>query len=146
MRLAIGADHGGVSLKDVLAAHLLTEGHDVVDVGTHDSTSVDYPDIAGTAVGLLLEGDVDRVVLVCGTGQGMAMSANKFAGVRAAVVADTFSASMASAHNNAKVLCLGERVLGKGLAMACVDAWMATTFEGGRHERRVAKIEGTWEG
>ncbi len=142
MHIGLGADHGGVHLKDALAAHLLQENHDVHDVGVHDGTSVDYPDIARSALELLADGVVDRVVLVCGTGQGMAMAANKWRGVRAAVVSDTFSATMASAHNDAQVLCLGERVVGAGLAAACVDAWLGTGFAGGRHARRVGKIEG----
>ncbi|HMV68153.1 MAG TPA: ribose 5-phosphate isomerase B [Myxococcota bacterium] len=141
MRIALGADHGGVHLKDQLIAHLLALGHELQDVGTHDTTSCDYPDKAREACALLLDGEVDRVILVCGTGQGMAMTANKVPGVRAAVVSDTFSATMAAAHNDAQVLCLGERVVGPGLAIACVDAWLTTAFEGGRHERRVAKME-----
>ena len=141
MRIAVGADHGGFRLKDQVAAWLVTAGHGVTDVGVHDETSVDYPDVAHEAVALLASGEVERVVLVCGTGQGMAMSANKIAGVRAAVVADVFSAKMASAHNDARVLCLGERVLGVGLALECVAAWLGTEFEGGRHARRISKLE-----
>jgi ribose 5-phosphate isomerase B len=143
MRIAVGADHGGFRLKDQLAAWLVTAGHGVTDVGVHDGSSVDYPDVAREAVGLLTAGEVDRVLRVCGTGQGMAMSANKIPGVRAAVVADVFSAKMASAHNDAKVLCVGERVLGVGLALECVAAWLATEFEGGRHARRIDKLEST---
>lgn len=141
MRIAVGSDHGGYRLKGDVIAHLVGLGHDVEDVGTHDGASCDYPDVAQLGCQRLLEGAIDRLVLVCGTGQGMAIAANKHAGVRAAVVADTFSASMASAHNDAAVLCLGERVLGVGLALACVDAWLNTAFEGGRHARRVEKIE-----
>jgi ribose 5-phosphate isomerase B len=145
MRIAIGSDHGGLHLKTFLTAHLLDQGHDVYDVGTHDTASVDYPDYAQAACKALSSGEADVAVLVCGTGQGMAMSANKFAGVRAAVVSDEFSARMARAHNNADVLCLGERVVGPSLAASCVDAWLATEFEGGRHARRVAKVEGDWQ-
>lgn len=141
MKIAVGSDHGGLSLKKIVAAHLLAHDHDVVDVGTHESASCDYPDFAHQVARMVVDGEVDRGILVCGTGQGMAMTANKVAGVRAAVVSDTFSARMAMAHNDAKVLCLGERVVGHGLALACVDAWMATTFEGGRHARRVDKME-----
>ena len=141
MRIAVGSDHAGLGLKNLVAAHLLSRGHDVVDVGTHEATSCDYPDFAREVALKVVGGDVDRGVLVCGTGQGMAMTANKVPGVRAAVVSDTFSATMAAAHNDAQVLCLGERVVGPGLAIACVDAWLTTAFEGGRHERRVAKME-----
>ena len=93
----------------------------------------------------VLGGDVDRGILVCGTGQGMAMTANKVPGIRAAVVSDTFSAKMAMEHNAARVLCLGERILGVSLAQQCVDTWLNSSFEGGRHERRVRKIEGVVE-
>lgn len=144
MKIAIGSDHGGVNLKSFLSAHVVTAGHDVIDVGVHDTTSVDYPDIASKVCGMVHEGEVDRAILVCGTGQGMAMAANKFQGIRAAVVSEQFSARMASAHNDARVLCLGERVVGPSLAASCVDAWLTTAFEGGRHGRRVSKIEGTW--
>jgi ribose 5-phosphate isomerase B len=141
MRIAIGADHGGVHLKEQLVAHLLQGGHDVEDLGTHDATSVDYPDYARAVCEKVLADEADRGVLVCGTGQGMAMTANKVPGIRAAVVSDTFSARMASEHNDARVLCLGERVTGVGLACACLDAWMGATFLGGRHARRVEKME-----
>lgn len=145
MRISLGSDHGGIHLKSTLAAHLVAQGHDVLDVGTHDEASCDYPDFATAVVRHVLEGEAERGILVCGTGQGMAMTANKFSGVRAAVVADTFSARMAAAHNDARILCLGERVVGPGLAIDCVEAWLATGFEGGRHARRVGKLEGASE-
>lgn len=140
MKIAVGSDHAGLSLKKLVAAHLLAHDHDVVDVGTHETASCDYPDFARAVAEMVAAGDVDRGVLVCGTGQGMAMTANKVQGVRAAVVSDPFSARMASAHNDARILCLGERVVGAGVAMLCVDAWVETSFEGGRHQRRVAKM------
>ena len=141
MKVAIGSDHGGLELKEAVASHLLALGHDVVDVGTHDGESTDYPDYAGQVAIRVVQGDVDRGILVCGTGQGMAMSVNKMAGVRAAVVSDMFSARMAMEHNDARVLCLGQRVIGPGLALSCVDVWLEASFGGGRHGRRVAKIE-----
>jgi ribose 5-phosphate isomerase B len=141
MRLAIGSDHAGLHLKAQLAEHMRGLGHDVVDVGPHDTTSVDYPDYAHALTGLLSEGAIDRGVLICGTGLGMSMAANKRPGVRAAVVSDEFSARMAMQHNDARVLCIGERVTGPGLAMALIDAWLGAEFEGGRHARRVGKIE-----
>jgi len=141
MNVVLGADHGGVILKDAIAEHLRALGHDVTDVGTHGTVSVDYPDI-GREVALAVASErFERGILVCGTGQGMAMTANKVSGVRAAVVADTFSAQMAMGHNNARVLCLGQRVLGAGLALRLVDVWMTAEFEGGRHGRRVSKME-----
>ena len=141
MRIAIGADHGGVELKDSIGRHLAEHGHEIVDVGTHGRESVDYPDIAHEVTRLIAAEDAERGVLVCGTGQGMAMAANKAPGVRAGVVSDVFSAKMIRAHNDAKVLCLGARVLGPSLALEIVDAFVSTDFEGGRHTRRVSKIE-----
>jgi ribose 5-phosphate isomerase B len=140
MRIAVGSDHGGYELKTIVAAYLLEQGWDVVDVGVHDKTSTDYPEQAHGVARAILSGDAERGVLVCGTGQGMAMTANGVSGIRAAVVADTFSATMASAHNDAQILCLGERVVGPGLALACVDAWLGTEYEGGRHDRRLQKM------
>ncbi len=142
MRVALGADHAGIELKSALAAHLKAAGHEVADLGTHGPESVDYPDFARAVATSVARGDADRGLLVCGTGQGMAMSANKVPGVRAAVVADTFSARMTMMHNDARVLCLGARVVGQGLAKDIVDEWMGATFEGGRHASRVAKMEG----
>lgn len=141
MRIAIGSDHAGLSLKTQLVEHLKRLGHEVVDVGTNGPESVDYPDFGKEVAHRVADGRAERGVLVCGTGQGMAMAANKVPGVRAAVVSDTFSARMAAAHNDARVLCMGERVVGVGLAQDLVDAWLATDFEGGRHARRVGKIE-----
>ena len=145
MRVIIGADHGGVELKAAIGEHLRGRGHEVVDVGTHGSASVDYPDIGKEVASSVAGGDYERGILVCGTGQGMAMTANKVSGVRAAVVSDVFSAQMAMEHNDARVLCLGQRVLGPGLALHLVDVWMTSAFEGGRHSRRVGKIEPTSE-
>lgn len=141
MKIAVGSDHAGLSLKRYLAEHLRAGGHEVVDLGTHDTASCDYPDFAHAVARAVVAGEAERGLLVCGTGQGMAMAANKVPGVRAAVVSDTFSARMATLHNDARVLCLGERVVGPGLAVACLDAWLDAAFEGGRHGRRVEKIE-----
>lgn len=142
MKIAVGCDHGGLRLKRAVAEHLAAAGHEVHDVGTHGPESVDYPEFARPVAVGVASGQFERGVLVCGTGQGVAMTANAVPGVRAAVVSDTFSAAMATKHNDARVLCLGERVLGVGLALECVDAWLNSSFEGGRHSRRVAKIEG----
>ncbi len=141
MKIAMGADHGGVALKAELAARLVDQGHEVIDLGTHGPDGVDYPDYAHAVADLVVSGGADRGILVCGTGQGMAMAANKVPGVRAGVVSDTFSATMIAEHNDAKILCLGARVVGPGLAAAIVDSYMGASFAGGRHARRVGKIE-----
>ena len=140
MKLVIGSDHGGLHLKAHVKAHLEGKGCEVLDVGTYTEESCDYPDIAALVAAELAAGHAEKGILVCGTGIGMSIAANKCAGIRAAVVTDEYSAGKASEHNNANVLCLGERVLGPDLATNCVDAWLATPFAGGRHERRVAKI------
>ncbi|HCP46575.1 MAG TPA: ribose 5-phosphate isomerase B [Deltaproteobacteria bacterium] len=141
MRIALGADHGGVALKDHLARRLSEQGHQVNDLGTHGDESVDYPDYAKQVAESVSGGGADRGILVCGTGQGMAITANKVHQVRAGVVSDPFSARMIVEHNNAQVLCLGARVIGQGLADTIVDAFLGAEFEGGRHARRVSKIE-----
>ena len=143
MRVVLAADHGGVQLKNHLAERLREHGHSVSDLGTHDDSSVDYPDFAHAVATSISSESADRGILVCGTGQGMAMSANKVEGVRAGVVSDVFSARMIVEHNNAQVLCLGARVLGTSLAESLVDAFLEAQFEGGRHQRRVGKMEPT---
>ena len=140
MRLAVGSDHGGRRLKEHLAEHLKKAGHEVVDVGTYTDDSCDYPDYAEKVARMVASMEVARGVLICGTGLGMSIAANKVAGVRAAVVSDAFSARMASEHNDARVLCMGERVIGFSLAETCLDAWLSAQFEGGRHGRRVGKM------
>ena len=142
MHIVLGADHGGWELKNELRDRLAAEGHRVEDLGTNGPESVDYPDVAKLVAGRVAADHADRGILVCGTGQGMNMAANKVQGVRAAVVSDTFSARMASEHNDARVLCIGARVVGSELAWACVDAWLGAEFGGGRHQRRVDKIAG----
>jgi ribose 5-phosphate isomerase B len=140
MRLIIGSDHGGFHLKAAIVKELEAAGHQVTDAGTHTADPVDYPDIASSVARKVGEGEFPRGILVCGTGVGMSISANKVKGVRAAVVSDTFSAKMTRAHNDANILCLGERVVGVGLASELVKAFLSTEFEGGRHEKRVDKI------
>ncbi|MFW5924646.1 MAG: ribose 5-phosphate isomerase B [Myxococcota bacterium] len=142
-RIAIGSDHAGFKLKEELEAALIAKGHDVSDLGTHDEESTDYPDYAHPVARAVAGGDVELAVLVCGTGVGMSMAANRHPGVRAAVVSEPFSARMARAHNDANVLCIGARVVGSGLALEVVEAFLETPFEGGRHARRVEKVDGT---
>lgn len=146
MVVVIASDHGGVRLKRSLAATLEALGHVVNDLGADGSESVDYPDYARAVAEQVVAGSADRGILVCGTGIGMSIAANKVRGVRAAVVSDTFSARMAMEHNDARVLCLGERTLGASLADECVKAWLATEFGGGRHLRRVSKISAIEDG
>ncbi|MBJ93829.1 MAG: ribose 5-phosphate isomerase B [Rickettsiales bacterium] len=141
MRIALASDHGGIELKEQLAAHLRQRGLDVEDLGTQGSQSVDYPDFAHAVARQVAGGHAERGILVCGTGQGMAMAANRVPGIRAGVVSDVFSARMIVEHNNAQVLCLGARILGPSLAVELVDAFLSASFEGGRHERRVLKID-----
>lgn len=141
MRIAIGADHGGVDLKDAIRQHLEAQGHQVQDFGTHSHESTDYPDFARPVAEAVAIGQYDRGILICGTGQGMVMTANKVRGIRAAVCLDTYSARMSREHNNANVLCLGGRVVGPGLALDIVDIWLRTEFsDAPRHHRRVDKI------
>ena len=142
MKVALGSDHAGLSLKLDVVEHLQKAGHLVADHGTNTSGSCDYPDFAKAVAHAVRDGEADLGILVCGTGQGMAMTANRVDGIRAAVVADTFSARGTRAHNDANVLCMGQRVIGAGLALEIVDAFLSTPFEGGRHARRVGKIEG----
>ena len=140
MKIIIGSDHGGIHLKEVLKQHLTERGIEVHDAGTYTEDSCDYPDIALQVCRAVTAGDGDRGILVCGTGIGMSMAANKVKGIRAALCGDVFSAIMSREHNDANVICLGERVLGPGLAVCILDAWLDTEFAGGRHARRVNKI------
>ncbi len=140
MKVSIGSDHAGLSLKRVLLRALEELGAQVDDVGTHDAASSDYPDWAAKVAQKVASGAAERGVLVCGTGIGMSIAANKHRGIRAAVCSTEFEARMARAHNDANVLCLGERVVGPGVARTILEVFLATAFEGGRHARRVEKI------
>jgi len=141
MRLAAASDHAGFPLKNHLVAWLSARGHEVIDLGTHSAESTDYPDFAHEVARRIASGEVERGLLVCGTGIGMSIAANRHAGVRAARCLTEYDARMARAHNDANVLALGERVTGAGLAEAVLETFLATAFEGGRHARRVQKIE-----
>jgi ribose 5-phosphate isomerase B len=140
MRIVVASDHAALALKARVVEWLRARGHDAVDLGPDSPGSVDYPDYALRAAEEIAAGQADGGVLICGTGIGMSLAANKVPGIRAAVATDTYMARMARAHNNANVLCLGARVVGEGLAEDIVDAWLGATFEGGRHARRVDKI------
>ncbi len=139
-KIAIACDHGGIELKEELKAFLEEKGIDVIDLGTNDSKSVDYPDFGILVAKKVSLGEIKRGILVCGTGIGMSIVANKFAHVRAALVNDLYTARMAKEHNDANVLVIGGRVVGKGLAREMVSVWLSTEFEGGRHQRRLDKI------
>lgn len=141
LTFVVGSDHAGRHLRATVVEHLRKAGHTVDEVGPMEATSVDYPDVARPVAERVASGDAARAVLICGTGQGMAMTANKVRGVRAAVVNEPFSARMAALHNDARILCMGERVVGAGVALECLDAWLSSSFEGGRHARRVRKME-----
>ncbi|KPK53369.1 MAG: ribose 5-phosphate isomerase [Myxococcales bacterium SG8_38_1] len=143
--LIVGSDHAGLELKRELASLATELGYEVRDVGTHTSDSTDYPDYAHR-VASAVAGGQGLGLLVCGTGIGMSMAANRHPGVRAAVCGDVFSASMTRQHNDANVLCIGSRVVGGGLAGEILKAFLGAAFEGGRHERRVNKIELSDEG
>ena len=140
MTVALGCDHAGWALKEQLKAWLIQAGHQVLDLGTHSPESVDYPDYAFQVAESVANGKAERGVLVCGTGIGMAMAANKIPGVRAAFCPDLFTARLSREHNDANVLALGGRLIGGGLAIEILETWLATSFEGGRHSRRIAKI------
>jgi len=139
-RIVFGSDHAGLSLRAVAVRVAREAGLEVEDLGPFSADSVDYPDFAARVGGAVASGSARLGVLVCGTGIGMSIAANKVKGVRAALCGTEFEARMARAHNDANVLCLGERVTGPGLAGAIVAAFLAQPFEGGRHQRRVEKI------
>ncbi len=139
--IVIGADHGGYLLKEKVKAYLVKKGYTVTDVGTTSEGSVDYPDFAARVVRAIQKKRAELGVLICGTGIGMAITANKFKGIRAAVVHDAYTAAMSRRHNNANVITFGGRVVGVGVAFSILDAWLGNHFEGGRHTRRLNKIE-----
>ena len=140
MKITIGADHGGYLLKNLIVDHLKNNGHEVQDCGTNTSDSVDYPNFAKEVTSSITSETAELGILVCGSGIGMSMAANKVNGIRAALCFNAYMGRMTRAHNNANVLCLGERVLGSGTALDIVDAFVNTQFEGGRHQRRIDKL------
>lgn len=141
MKLAIGADHGGFELKRDVVAFLQTiKGIEVSDLGTSGKESVDYPDFGKKVAEAVTTGAADRGILICGTGIGMSITANRFPKVRAALCHDHFTAQMSRLHNDANILVMGERVIGKGVALEIVKTWLETEFEGGRHQLRLSKI------
>ncbi len=141
MKIIIGNDHAGVELKNKIKDYLLSKGYDVLNVGTDTLDSVDYPDIAQILGEEVLKSNDNLGILICGTGIGISIAANKVKGIRAALAHNELTAKLAREHNNANVLALGARVIGEDLAIATVESYLNAKFEGGRHERRVNKIE-----
>ena len=142
MKFYIGTDHAGIDLKDYTIKLLKEKGHEVIDLGPFDKTRVDYPDYAHKVAQSVLENSGTQGILICGSGIGMSMAANRHAGIRAALCHDAYTATVARGHNDANILCFGERIIGKGVAESILDAWIAGSFDGGRHCGRVEKIEG----
>jgi ribose 5-phosphate isomerase B len=141
MRIAVGADHAGFELKERLKAKLAAAGHEVADLGAFGTGSTDYPDWAARVADAVAGGSAERGLLVCGTGVGMAIAANRRRGVRAVAASDLFTVALARSHNDANLLALGARIVAPPLAEELVDRFLATSFEGGRHARRVAKLD-----
>lgn len=140
MKIAIGSDHAGFELKRDLCDFIKGLGHEISDLGTNSTCSVDYPDYAEAVANSVSQGIYDRGILICGTGIGMSIVANKFKNIRAALCNDIYTAKMSRLHNDANILCMGSRVIGKGLAMEIVKTWLETDFEGDRHAKRIEKI------
>lgn len=137
MKIALGSDHGGYKLKTEILQFLVANGYDATDMGCHSEDSVDYPDFAHKVCTEITAGRFTHGILVCGTGIGMSIAANRFRDIRAALCSESFSARMSREHNDANVLCLGDRVLGVALALDIVNVWLKTEFAGGRHLRRI---------
>ncbi len=140
MKIAIGCDHGGLNLKKAISDHLIGQGHEIIDVGTNSTDSCNYPDYAKAVTEKVLSEQARFGILLCGTGIGMSIAANKVSGIRAAAVSDCFTAQATRAHNDTNVLCMGERTVGAGLALTICDTFLKTEFEGGRHLTRVQMI------
>lgn len=141
MKFYIATDHAGVDLKDYTVELLKQKGHEVEDLGPYNKDRVDYPDYAIKVAQSVLADKESQGILICGSGIGMSVTANRFPGIRAALCHDAYTATVARGHNDANVLCFGERIVGKGVAESILDAWLEGSFDGGRHTGRVAKIE-----
>ena len=141
MKIGMACDHGAYTYKEEIKQMLIDEGHEVVDCGCHDTNSVDYPDMAKACADLVANKEVDKGIVMCGTGIGISIAANKVKGIRAAVCSEPFTAKMARVHNNCNILAFGARVVGAELAKMIVETWLDAEFEGGRHQRRVDLIK-----
>ncbi len=140
MKIALGSDHGGYELKEIIKEHLTNKGHEILDCGTDSAQSVDYPEYGFKVGETIINKQVDLGIVVCGTGIGISIAANKVRGIRAALCTNSYMAKMAREHNNANILALGARVIGRGLALDIVDTFISTSFSGWRHTRRVDQI------
>ena len=140
MKIAIACDHGGYALKEAVKAHLTEKGYEAVDFGTNSTDSCDYPDYAAPAARAVASGECEKGIVICTTGIGVSIVANKVKGIRCALCSDPLSAEMTRRHNDTNMLAMGAGIIGQNLAMDIVDTWLATEFEGGRHQRRVDKI------
>ncbi len=146
MKIAIGADHGGFSLKEAIKDFLSREGYEVIDLGTYSEESVDYPDFGYKVAVAVANGEAEKGIIMCGTGIGISISANKVKGVRAALVTNEYMAEMAAKHNDANILAMGGRVITPEIGKRLIKVWLSNSFEGGRHQRRVNKISLIEEG
>ena len=142
MKISIGCDHGGYALKEHVKAYLEEKGHEILDCGTYSTESCDYPDFGNAAAQAVADGKCERGIVICTTGIGISIAANKVRGVRCALCSETLSAEMTRRHNDANMLAMGAGLTGKNMAERIVDVFLATEFEGGRHQRRVDKLEG----
>lgn len=140
MKIAIACDHGGYRLKEVLKASMIDQGYEVIDFGTNSEDSVDYPDYAYKAAKAVADKECERGVVVCGTGIGVSIVANKVNGIRCALVHDLFSAKATRQHNDTNMIAMGGRVIGEGLALDILNTWLHTDYEGGRHDQRIEKM------
>jgi len=141
MKIAIGSDHGGFEYKEIITNYLQIKGYNVKDFGTYNKESCNYPEIAKLVSESVINDGYERGILICGTGIGMSIAANKVKGIRAALCSDTFSAHATREHNDSNILCLGQRVIGENLALEIVDRWLEAKFEGGRHQVRIDMIK-----
>lgn len=140
MKIVLASDHGGFQLKETIKEHLIKKGYTINDIGVYNADSADYPDYGQKAAKMVSNKECDRGIIICGTGIGISIAANKVNGIRCALCTNEFMAEMSRMHNDANMIALGERVLGKGIALNIVDIWLSTEFEGGRHENRVNKL------
>ncbi len=140
MKIAIACDHGAYHLKETVKKHLTEQGHEVKDFGTNSLDSCDYPDFAGPAAQAVASGECEKGIVLCTTGIGVSITANKVKGIRCALLSDLLSAKMTRQHNDTNVMAMGAAIVGEMLALQIVDTWLGTEFEGGRHQRRVDKI------
>lgn len=140
MKISLGCDHGGLTLKNIVKEHLIARGFEVLDCGTNTTDSCDYSDYAVPAAKAVVSGECDRGIVICTTGIGISISANKVRGIRCALLSDVLSARMTRQHNDTNMMALGQGIVGEKLALEIVDTWLDTDFEGGRHQRRVDKV------